>query len=572
MTATRLVARSDDSQLAYAHGGRLGLLDPALRELATIERPGPPRWLGFVGAQLALLDGDELIALDLPSLAEGARVALPPGLGALAVVGDRVALGGAGLTVVVARLLGRKIDLSDFTMTVAAQHVLPLPDHELLVVSAARTDVVDAVSKRVSARLHLPLPPTPREAGTTNGLRYVWTFTHGRPELFVVRLSDGRPFQQLLDAPVRAVHASVGGAWVVADTDAGPRRVHTQTLAAHAVDADLRQAACVTGGAEPALYWLDAALRLQRTPLTGQAVAPADGVARVGGVRMEVEPMGTIGGPRRESLAHAAAPRPTTAALAPLAPTAAPAPAAPAPAATSTSATPRPAAGPAALDWRVHLAEWARAVTTGKDLATPPLDPPLADLARRAELGPDGARALALLYGAWVAGEPRLALAVAARTVAWDELAGAGTLPRAALTEVVDGRVRVRAVVARFLDGAAVERVRVHGQRPRPDVAAGRQLAPVSPDLPVMASALALAERMGAAAIVDEVRARGAAELAVALDEAWLRGLPVIAIPGQGLDAEALAAVPLRPDHALVIAWPDDAAPVALEELPRLAP
>ncbi len=117
MTATRLVARSDDSQLAYAHGGRLGLLDPALRELATIERPGPPRWLGFVGAQLALLDGDELIALDLPSLAEGARVALPPGLGALAVVGDRVALGGAGLTVVVARLLGRKIDLSDFTMT-----------------------------------------------------------------------------------------------------------------------------------------------------------------------------------------------------------------------------------------------------------------------------------------------------------------------------------------------------------------------------------------------------------------------------------------------------------------------
>ncbi|MBE7451710.1 MAG: hypothetical protein HS111_23320 [Kofleriaceae bacterium] len=519
MTATRLVARSDDSQLAYAHGGRLGLLDPALRELATIERPGPPRWLGFVGAQLALLDGDELIALDLPSLAEGARVALPPGLGALAVVGDRVALGGAGLTVVVARLLGRKIDLSDFTMTVPAQHVLPLPDHELLVVSAARTDVVDAVSKRVSARLHLPLPPTPREAGTTNGLRYVWTFTHGRPELFVVRLSDGRPFQQLLDAPVRAVHASVGGGWVVADTDAGPRRVHTQTLAAHAVDADLRQAACVTGGAEPALYWLDAALRLQRTPLTGQAVAPADGVARVGGVRMEVEPMGTLGGPRRESLAHVAAPgggidgrrlRPRR-----RRPCAGHPPRADrrrAPAATSTLPRLAAAARPAALDWRLHRRQWARAVAATRQA------PPSAAASRSAARRPGAARrgalggisararALALLYGAWRGGRaaPRRWRSRRALWPAGRARRRRHPAPPAAATESrsTAGSV-VRAAVARFGDAprpsACASTASDHALTSRPDASARR--AALTCAVPVMASARWAARRGRAAAI-----------------------------------------------------------------------
>lgn len=175
-----------------------------------------------------------------------------------------------------------------------------------------------------------------------------------------------------------------------------------------------------------------------------------------------------------------------------------------------------------------------------------------------------------LLYGAWVAGEPRVSLAVAARTVAWEEIAGSGTLPRSRLTEVVDGRVRVRSVVARYLDGAGAERVVVVGETPRPDVAPGRQLARVSGDLPVMASARGLAERMGAAAIIDDVRASSGSDLSDAIDEAWLRGLPVVAVPGIELDASRLAAVPLRGDHALVIVWPDDAAPTALEELPRI--
>lgn len=216
------------------------------------------------------------------------------------------------------------------------------------------------------------------------------------------------------------------------------------------------------------------------------------------------------------------------------------------------------------------VAEWARQVMAGKDVETPAMEKVVAELARRAGLSVEGERLLLLLYGAWVGGEPRVSLAVAARTVAWDEVAGDGTLPRSRLTEVGDGKVQVRSVVARYLDGASVERVIRWGGTPRADVAPGRQLASVSTDLPVMASAKGLAERMGAAAIIDEVRAASASELADAIDEAWLRGLPVVAVPGIELDARRLAAAPLRADHALVIVWPDEAAPVALEQLPRL--
>jgi hypothetical protein len=548
MPVTRLVARPDDSQLAYSHGGRLGLLDAAMHELAAVDVAHDPRWLGFVAGQLVTLDGDTLVAYDLPSLTEAARCAVPAGSNVRAVVGERAVLdtgGGSGLDATVARFLGKKIDLSSFTLKVPPLHFLAQEEHHVMVVNAQTTELVDCVSKRVQAVMALPLPPPPREVGVTHQLRYVWTFRPGRPELIVVRLSDGRPFQQVLDAPIENVFASVSGPWVVASTEDGPRRVHVQTLAVHAVEADLRKAACVTGGSEPSLYWLDTTLRMQRTSLSGQAVVSSASGRVQGGLRMEIEPVGTMGGPK------AAATTTSTSTSTPTKP-------------TTTTSTMALSAKPG---WRLVVAEWAKQVMAGKDVAMPAMEDGLAEVARRAALGTDGARLLVLLYGAWVGGEPRVSLAVAARTVAWEEVAGSGSMPRARLSEVVDGKVKIRSVVARYLDGADAERVIVCGRTPRPDVAAGRQLARVSSDLPVMASAKGLAERMGAAAIVDDVRG---GELVDAIDEAWLRGLPVIAVPGIELDAGRLSAVPLRGDHALVIAWPDDAPPVALEELPRI--
>ncbi len=293
---TRLVARPDDSQLAYSHAGRLGLVDAAMHELAAIDLAQPPRWIGFVGEQLAALHGDELVAYNLPSLAEATRCPLPPGVTVRATVNERLAMSADGLDVLVARMLGKKIDLSNFTMTTPAHHIVGLEDNQLMVVNARGTELYDAVSKRVIGRLQLPLPPAPREIGATHQLRYVWMFRPGRPELIVVRLSDGRPFQQTMDGAISEIHASVTGPWVVAVTSAGPRRLHAQTLAAHVLDVEVSRALCVTGGAEPSMYWIDGGLRMQRTPLSGQAVAGSGGSGRVGsgGVRMEVEPMGTV--------------------------------------------------------------------------------------------------------------------------------------------------------------------------------------------------------------------------------------------------------------------------------------
>jgi hypothetical protein len=74
------------------------------------------------------------------------------------------------------------------------------------------------------------------------------------------------------------------------------------------------------------------------------------------------------------------------------------------------------------MDWRSLLAEWAKQVIGGRDVAMPAMEKPIADVVRRAGLSVDGGRALMLVYGAWVMGEPRVSLAVATRTVAWGEV------------------------------------------------------------------------------------------------------------------------------------------------------
>jgi hypothetical protein len=242
----------------------------------------------------------------------------------------------------------------------------------------------------------------------------------------------------------------------------------------------------------------------------------------------------------------------------------------PAPSASRTSRAIRDTA-----PWRIALSDSTARACAGGEVELPAtVGDQVTELALRAKLSSDGARAMALLYGAWILGNPAVPLIQLARAIAWDELAGSGSLPRAGLTSVEDGRVRLRSVVARYLDGAPATRLMVHGNAEdvRPDVPPGRQIALVSPDLPALDSARGLAERMGAAAIVDELHARGRDELVAALDEAWLRRLPLIAVPGHELDVGLLAGVPLRPDHALVIVWPDAIVPSALEALSRLEP
>jgi hypothetical protein len=117
--------------------------------------------------------------------------------------------------------------------------------------------------------------------------------------------------------------------------------------------------------------------------------------------------------------------------------------------------------------WRGALCAWATAaLDSGGHAAPPPEDErsTLATASARLDLAPAGARALALLYGQWLLGdgERGVPLATLAQVIddesseedaAWMEALLRGSLGRARLCKIQGGRVRLRPLAARFLDG-----------------------------------------------------------------------------------------------------------------------
>ena len=112
--------------------------------------------------------------------------------------------------------------------------------------------------------------------------------------------------------------------------------------------------------------------------------------------------------------------------------------------------------------WRETLADWAETALTSKLEQEPPTIDRATTLGlviARYGLDEIAARALAALYGAWLLGraEEGLPIATLARVIEdrdnWLEALGRGALARAALVENRRGRVRLRPIVGRLLDG-----------------------------------------------------------------------------------------------------------------------
>ena len=722
MSVTLLAASADDTRLAYIHGGRLVLCDArALTELAATDAPEGARQLLFIGppSRLLIATEDELFTYELATMTVLGRRTVASGARVAAVVDNRAVLWlPAGPAIALARFLDDAIDVHALDTSGPPVDVAPLEQQQALVITALRNEVVDLISRRVMARLHIALPPPPRLLGGSGGLRFLWTAAVGGRELTIIRLSDGRTFPTELPAPIRQVLSASTSSWLVVQTDDGLVRVHVVTQAVHRVDADLGRGACVGGAADAGLYWIDPTWRLRRTSLAGDAVvataggplrlsfaglddgrptpaatvaappsapavsapSPTTATAPIGGpaplapavpslfaqlepsapapraptvdaaplfvdpppVRaggwtgpliaaepINAAPVAPVAPPPPSHEAATTTPRPPSrlddrvrraglrAARADLEPDAPPPPPAPTPAASApaldpvaapaaylaappTPAAPAPsAAAPAPPElpeervdadltgptvagltpdarpvrsWRMQCAAWARQLLAGRDQLEPSfVGTPLGLLARRAHLDADGARALALLYGAWLLGRPGQPLARVARAVTWDELAGRGSLPEAGLHTVRAGRAAIRPTVARFLDGARARRMTVHGLRPRTNLGAGLQLVRCTTAVALPAAAQAVADHLGAAAVIDERGARGRRQLAIALDEAWLRAVPAVIIPGAELDASAIAAARLRKDHTVVVIWPDSIVPEPFEHLPVIA-
>lgn len=679
MAVTLLAVSADDSRLAYIHGGRLVLCDArGLAELTATEAPEGARALAFYGPphRLVVATDDELYTYELGTLSVLRRRTTASGARLAAVVENRAVLWiPTGPSLAIVRFLDDAIDLQPLDTSGAPVDVAPLEQHQALVVTVHRNEVIDLTTRQVVARLNLPLPPSPRLVGQSGGWRFLWATQPGSPTLTVIRLSDGRTFTTELPAPLRQVVSGPTASWLCALTDDGLFRVHVVTQAVHRVTADLTRGACIGGAADAGLYWIDASWRLRRTSLAGDAVAASG----AGPLRLAFAGVDEGRPTPQAAIATPAAPTPlaqlepsTPVAMAPVtapplfvdpppvrpgswtAPLAAPPPPPPAEPARGGSrlddrlrraglraaraeadveAEPPPSPSPhrpppepelalappaaplaplalAALaasplaeespeaepvrpaswtaeaptigggltpdarpvrSWRMQCAAWARQVLTGRDQLEPSFaGTPLGLLARRAGLDADGTRALALLYGAWLLGRPAQPLARLGRVIAWDELAGRGGLPEAGLHAVRRGRAALRPTVARFLDGARARRITVHGARPRAGLPTGRQLVRCSPELPVASAAQEVAERLGAAAVIDERTAHGRGQFALALDEAWLREVPAVVVPGAELDVTAVAAARLRRDHLLVVLWPDSVVPTPLEDLPVL--
>jgi hypothetical protein len=132
--------------------------------------------------------------------------------------------------------------------------------------------------------------------------------------------------------------------------------------------------------------------------------------------------------------------------------------------AVSAAARPEPSAAEAErTGWRAALVEWGAAALSSPErgIQPPPLDgaAPVVAVCERFRLEPAAVRALALLYAGWLLGHGQEGLPAAqvARAIGedddWRESLGSGQLARFGIARGRRGRLRLRRVVGRFLDG-----------------------------------------------------------------------------------------------------------------------
>ncbi len=536
--AACVAASADGRTVVSVRGGRALVVDAAsLAVIADGAIAAEATAAALLPTRLAMLAPGRLVIHDLPDLVAATTIAVPPRTRLIGTLGDRVVMQADGIALV-ARVGATGVALEALERPGPVDDVVPLDDDRLLVFERGATTVIGVPSQRVLARLAARVPAAPRLCGAAADRRMIWLARVGDGDLLLLRLSDGRTFTYRPAAAIDAIYGHAASPWLVVATAHGLERVHALTLAGHPMAAEVERGACVAGGAEAALCWIDRQGRPRRTPLDGDAVIGG------GGLRL------TMNGER----------------LRPARGEPEPGDAAPPPPTPTLARVGRPRASGAAL-WRVELADWARAVLADPtaELAPPELaGSPLAALAQRAGLDDDGQHALALLYGAWLVGGRRPSLATLGRLAAWAEIGGAGALPAAGLVQIVGGRASLRGAVARFLDGGAPARVALIGAGVADAGVRGRRRVHCDPDLPLAVAARQVADRLGAAAVTDEARAGGRRGLTTALDEAWLRQRPLIVLPSGGFDLDLLAAAPVRADHALVVVWPDTIVPDAL--------
>jgi hypothetical protein len=335
-------------------------LDDEDAELALV---GPPNVLVIVSAHGR---GARVALHPPPQLDRAATLELEQPMRIAAITGPRVALAGtANRRVVIMRAAGRALSSMTLELAGPLEFAVGLERNQLLLGLPRGLEVWDAAACRPLLRPRLALPPPPRRVGSAAG--HLWAIRPGSDELLIYRLSDGRPSQHHVGAPILDVISHAASPLLVVVTSRGLSRVQC-----------FAQSLMSLEGAPPALAYAQLVHRedvcllglttddtLWRVPLVGNTpvVLPATSAAARNGSVVD-SPAAVI--PQMVAASAATAPSPVVAASSVTSPSVAASPVVHASGARSPSVAPPPVvAAPAAVA--------AAPATAAPHVAAPPV-------------------------------------------------------------------------------------------------------------------------------------------------------------------------------------------------------
>lgn len=478
------LATSPDGQWAVARDGReLTLFAGATVAAAKLELDSDDVDIALVGPPTALvlvsrLDKRGAVTLYAPPNFElVARLDLEQPSKVASITGPRLALLSPDAKQChVVRSAGRALASQKLETSGPIEFVVGLERNQLMLGLLKKVEVWDAVSGRPLLRPQFQLPPPPRVLGTAAG--HMWAMRQGGDEIFVYRLSDGRPFRHYAGSQIREVISHPASPVLVLVTERGLVRLH---CFAHSL------------------------LLLDGVPEERGALAQL----ALGGE--DVSLIGYTGGdapPWQLALTTSASPsQVTTDSVAQ---------------SSATAAAARATEGGKGKAWREPLVVLAADILKGEtpDMPTLAVDTELGELSHRLGLSVPARRALVALYALHLVGSPALPISRLAALIGdWADALGQGDLATLAMLRRKHGTVALRTAVTDFLDGAPPRNVRiVGGAATTPRAGAFRVSRDARPDAEVEAE---LVSQLGRIAVVQ-------GSLGRALLEARLHGATAV--------------------------------------------
>ena len=546
-----MLATSPDGHWAIVRRGRVVMLlaDAAAPAVGRIELANEDVELAFVGSPTVVVEvsrgggGTNVVLHQLPSLEAVARLELEQPMKLAAITGPRVVLVSPdGKTVQIVRVAVRALAATRIDVGSPLEFTVGLERNQVLFGLLRKLEVWDAVSARPLLRLQLQLPPPPRKVGAALG--HVWVTRPGSDEVFIYRLSDGRPFRHYVGAPVDDVVSHPASPLIVLTTSRGLIRLHCLAHSLTVVDAPWTPGmplAQLVAGDEVSLLGITAGSdEPWRVPLgvsgapsvaaePAEVAEPAETVAhKLRALRERAQETPRASAAPTATAAEVPSPAPPTANPVPVPPTVTaaevPSPAPPTAGPVPALPPPSPAVHARPPAWREPLAAFGHELVRGGggELPVVAVESELSGLAHRLALPATARRALIVLYSSYLVGEPALSISRLSRALAdWTEALGQGELHALAMLRRQDGKVSLRATVTDLLDGLSPRAIRFVGDAPatqRPGITrlarSGRTDAAIEASLAIQLGRIAVIEG-GAARGVLEARLQGATALAL---------------------------------------------------------